>query len=781
MIQSKLFISILMIIVDFEYSLHAIITKQSLLMAKLLKYRGFLKPVLRMSTLVSMIFSSLLSTVYSQENCPLMNQNELGNFIASPNSSATTLWFNVHVKLSSNQLTTNGDYLLFSGGTTTFKGINTSFGSSVALHKGELISASTAGSPSTSFNSSTNTWITRVPPGYNSPDIFLSGAAITSATGYTLSGGSNTTTLTGNLSSNKLSSYTWFYGLACYQPTFNNSNTGTVNVESNNPVTGFPAATPTGMTGGLISGGGGRGGSNYAGSTGSNFNFAPCINPLPTAFAGPDQQVALGTTSVTLSGSGTGAGITFGWTQLSGNNSTITSPSSASTTITWLSGGIYVFQLTFTDNTGITARSNITVMEETVLTIQGTITNLTATTNDNGVNIPRSAPTLFSFLYNYISSISNNGYLLQSGDEQPGPTNDNLDGQVVSGNYFTWNGTDLTTGATEGIFTAYNKNAAVTYNYLYHVPMSIVQKGVVTTVGGVAYNIINNPQYSGVNIKGMSNSNVFNNTFYSNLPASNTTFQGLVNIYRNTDNGLNIAAHGTQIFNNKLYTVKNVSCISLGEYDDTVGLRSDYNLFYCETGTPTFKIGSGGNSVYYTFAQWQALGFDTNSEVINPNFIDFTNFAPIAPLYNGTNLGSAWQTGLAGNAVWTTTSMPPTANQGSTWKVGARVVSNGGSLPSILPGSGVVTAFNTAGISVSAYPNPYATEVNFNIIPYVSGRGSLEIYDLSWRQVALVFEGDLVAGSEKTVSYRLGPAFGQLLIYIRKIGNNITQGKLLPR
>ena len=769
-------------IFEYTYSLSSIFTRYSLSMARLLRFRGFLKPMYQVFILLCIIFASLFSTGYGQVSCPLIMQNEFDYFIASSNSSPTTLWFNLHVKLSSNQLTTNGDYLLFSGGTITFNGINTSFGSSVALPKGELIADATAVSPSTSFNSSTNTWVTRVPPGYSSSDLFLSGAAITSATGFILSGGNKVSMLTGTLSSNKLHSSSWFYGLACYQPTFNNSSTGSVNAEANNPVAGYAAGTPTSETAGLVSGGGGNGGSNFTGNSGSNYNFTPCINPLPTAYAGPDQQVALGTTSVTLSGSGTGAGITFGWTQLSGNNATITSPSSASTTITGLSGGIYVFQLTVTDSTGITATSNITVKEGTVLTIQGTITNLTATSNDNGVIIPRSAPTIFSFLYNYISSVSNSGYLLQAGDERPASSNDNLDGQVVSGNYFTWNGTDLATGATEGIFTAYNKNAVVTYNYLYHVPMSIVQKGVVNTGGGVAYNIINNPQYSGVNIKGMSNSNVYNNTFYSNLPASNTTFQGLVNIYKNTDNGLNVVAHGTQIFNNIFYTVKNVHCISLGEYDDTVGLRSDYNLFYCETGTPTFNIGSGGNSVNYTFAQWQAMGFDTHSDVINPNFIDFTNFVPSAPLYYGANLGSDWQTGLAGNAVWTTTSMPATTNQGSTWQVGARVVFNGGgALPSILPGPVQASAFNNAGISVSAYPNPYATEVNFNIIPSISGRGSLEIYDLSGRRVALVFEGDFVAGSEETVTYKPGPALGQLLVYICKIGNNIIQGKLLPR
>jgi hypothetical protein len=814
---------------------------------------------------LNIVFASLSSPVCGQVSCPLIIQNESDNFIASPNSSTTTLWLNLHVKLNSNQLTASGDYLMFSGGALTFTGINTSFGSSVSLPGGEIIADATAGSPSTSFNSSTNTWITRVSPGYSSPDLFISGAAITSSIGYTLSGGNNSTTLTGVLTSNKLLSSTRSYGLACYQASFSNNSIGSVNAANNIPVSGYVAGTPTIQTGNLVAGGSGSGGANYTGTLSLNYNFTACVNTSPTAYAGPDQQVAAGTSSTSLSGSGTGTSITYAWTKTAGGSATITSPASASTTVTGLAAGNYTFLLTVTDNAGNTATSsmnvavnalptasagsnqtlnagitsatlsgsgtgtsityawtqtaggsatitsptsasttvtgltagaytflltvtdnagnkatssvNVTVTGGNVLTIEGTTTNLTATDGDNGVNIPRSVPTTFSFLYNYISSVANSGYMLQAGDENPGSTNGNLNGEMVSGNYFYWYGTG-TNIETHGLFTAYNINAVITYNYLYQVPMSIIQKGGINTGGAIAYNIINNPQYSGVNIKGMSNSNIYNNTFYSNLPASNTTFQGFVNIYLNTVNGINVPSHGTHIYNNIFYTVKNVSCISLEEYDDTVGLRSDYNLYYCETGTPTFKIAN----TYFTLAQWQAFGYDIHSVVVNPNFIDFTNFVPSAPLYYGTNLGTSWQTGLAANAIWSTSAMPATANQGNVWQVGARVVPNTILTPAVLPNLGLVQDSPDSGaISVSAYPNPYASEVNFNITSPVSGKGTIEIYDILGSEVARVFVGDIMAGSPKTVTYRLGPTQRQLLIYILKIGNKIIRGKLVPR
>ena len=62
-----------------------------------------------------------------------------------------------------------------------------------------------------------------------------------------------------------------------------------------------------------------------------------------TANAGTDQNLSAGTTSTTLSGSGTpstGHSITgYGWSQISGTSATIVSPTSASTSITGLTAG----------------------------------------------------------------------------------------------------------------------------------------------------------------------------------------------------------------------------------------------------------------------------------------------------------------------------------------------------------------------------------------------------------------------------------------------------------
>jgi uncharacterized repeat protein (TIGR02059 family) len=121
--------------------------------------------------------------------------------------------------------------------------------------------------------------------------------------------------------------------------------------------------------------------------------------------------------------------------------------------------------------------------------------------------------------------------------------------------------------------------------------------------------------------------------------------------------------------NNIFYTVNQVYNIAVEEEEDLVGFESDYNVFYCEAGTPVFNyLGTKK-----TFAEWQALGFDTHSVVVNPNFNNFTDFVPATRLNYGKDLGSAWQTGLSTTATWIVGSSPATTNQNGTWQVGARV------------------------------------------------------------------------------------------------------------
>jgi uncharacterized protein YjdB len=316
------------------------------------------------------------------------------------------------------------------------------------------------------------------------------------------------------------------------------------------------------------------------------------------------------------------------------------------------------------------------LLAQTVLTIEGTVTNSAEPANWDGVNIPRNQPSSFTYRNNSITSVNVSGYMLQAGDESPAGSNNNLDGEIISGNKFVWNGTDPTS-ITHGVFTGYNLNAIVTYNYLDKVPMGLIRKsnGMTNTSGGVAYNIVNNHQAVAVVIKGMNGVNIFNNTFYSSQimytgPGAGTS-RGLVDVYTNTDITLSAASTGTNIKNNIFYTKNQIYNIFIYDAGCLPGFDSDYNLFYCESGTPIFNyLGT-----VKTFIQWQALGFDTHSVVVNPGFNNLTDFVPATRLNYGTNLGSTWQTGLSTTASWIVGSPPETALQNGAWQVGARIYS----------------------------------------------------------------------------------------------------------
>ena len=321
---------------------------------------------------------------------------------------------------------------------------------------------------------------------------------------------------------------------------------------------------------------------------------------------------------------------------------------------------------------------------QTVLTIEGTSVSNTETETWEGVNIPRSRPTTFIYRNNSITSINSTGYLLQAGDESENSQNNNLDGMIITGNKFTWNGTDASS-ITHAVFTGYNINSVVKYNYLDKTPHGILFKSgtdggfnMTFTSGGAAYNILKNAKLS-LRIKGMNGVKVYNNTFYNDAYADLSS--SIIEIDANHDRSVPAPSLGARIYNNIFYTkyqIPNVRIESLCLND----FKSDYNVFYCETSPPVFVI----SGVLKTFTEWQALGYDTHSVVVNPFFNNTTSFVPASRLNYGTYLGTEWQTGLSTSATWSSLN-PETTAQNGMWQAGARVfaTSSGDRIAKIYP------------------------------------------------------------------------------------------------
>jgi len=364
-----------------------------------------------------------------------------------------------------------------------------------------------------------------------------------------------------------------------------------------------------------------------------------------------------------------------------------------------------------------------------------TIENQTYTNSDEtwlGVNVPRSEPTRFIFRNNTITSSNLYGYQLQAGDEVTNEYNNNLDGALITGNKIIWQGTNMQI-ITHSIFTGHNSNVVIKYNYLDHAPMGIIRKStsnMSNTGGGIAYNIVKGGAVAVV-VKGMSNVNVFNNTFYSDRTTSQT-WRPLLHIYTNVDDGGYSVAHGTQIFNNIFYTKYQTYAITIDDNESLNGLKCDYNVYWCETGTPRFVV----NGQVLSFTQWQALGFDLHSHVFNPEFKDLINFVPGSRLDLGISLGQEWDAGLSTTAQWGSGD-PQLATQDETWQVGA-----------VLYGEHI----NNQKNEIYVTPNPARNYLTIYNLDLTLGSHTIRLYDLAGK---LRYETQIGQGDNNQIYFDL--------------------------
>jgi hypothetical protein len=301
---------------------------------------------------------------------------------------------------------------------------------------------------------------------------------------------------------------------------------------------------------------------------------------------------------------------------------------------------------------------------------EGVTVNNTETGTWYGDNIPRNVPTLATYRNNSITSVNTNGYIVQAGDDGPSSLNNNLDGEIVTGNKLVWNGVNTSAVITHGLIVGYNINSIVKYNYIERAPYGIIYKSgtetgenMTFTSGGCAYNICRNGKFA-VRMKGINGVKAYNNTFY-NDDGSGWYF---VFISANMDQPVKSPSIGAKIFNNIFYSTTQFPMIKI-ESGCLTGFECDYNIYWCTAGEPKFMI----DGVSTSWGEWQALGYDTHSIIADPNFINTIDLVPATRLNYGKNLGSEWQTGLSSTAIWKVGASPATANQNGTWQVGARV------------------------------------------------------------------------------------------------------------
>jgi uncharacterized phosphosugar-binding protein len=80
--------------------------------------------------------------------------------------------------------------------------------------------------------------------------------------------------------------------------------------------------------------------------------------------------------------------------------------------------------------------------------------------------------------------------------------------------------------------------------------------------------------------------------------------------------------------------------------------------------------------------------------------------------------------------------------------------------------------------TVKAYPNPFTDKINFVITTPVSGKGSLDVYNMMGQKVRTVYQGFIPAGTQ---TFQMSSEKQQVanLIYVLRIGEKKLSGKIL--
>jgi hypothetical protein len=122
-------------------------------------------------------------------------------------------------------------------------------------------------------------------------------------------------------------------------------------------------------------------------------------NLAPVVTAGSDKSIRIPVTSTTISGSATdrdGKITAYKWAKISGPSSfSISTPNNASTLVSKLVQGVYVFELTATDNLGKAAKSTVKVtVAASLVQIPINITPVVSAGVDKVIRVPATSVTL---------------------------------------------------------------------------------------------------------------------------------------------------------------------------------------------------------------------------------------------------------------------------------------------------------------------------------------------------------------------------------------------------
>jgi hypothetical protein len=178
-----------------------------------------------------------------------------------------------------------------------------------------------------------------------------------------------------------------------------------------------------------------------------------------------------------------------------------------------------------------------------------------------------------------------------------------------------------------GLYARGSDHVTFLKNYVEGTYHGIVYKGNTTltgiTSGGIFYNTTKDCTGSDIYVKGLSGVPIYNNTIYSSQ--STVSDAGSAIRYGINDIALNSNPSPNGTIKNNIVNFTNETAYKTIQIETgcSTGLISDYNLLIQQKATVFASIGA---TVYNSFAEWQAAGYDPNSLNADPKFISATNY-----------------------------------------------------------------------------------------------------------------------------------------------------------
>lgn len=357
-----------------------------------------------------------------------------------------------------------------------------------------------------------------------------------------------------------------------------------------------------------------------------------------------------------------------------------------------LTSGVIVFSnLTNTITTNISnnkivikngsiANGAISVLNQPAMTINNNFIDLYVV--GTGINISStSAKGAADISYNTILARADGGHIVLGSDANN--TYDNgYNGSTITGNklYGIWYfNPGSVTNASHGIAVFNSIDVKVKYNYCNGTNHLVVYKAsdrgtaMANTDAICQYNIgINNE--ASLFAKTMSGIRFYNNTCYSDN-SNIVNIAGGVYLLGSTGAATSCTVQNN-IFIDGTPTNTNISVFRADPIGSLTGLASNNNVMYSINNNSAAKVVGTSTVTSYSFAQWQAAGYDASTLNQNVNFTSGPNeqWWPSSSILNGANLGATYQSGLDITSKYGF--VPPliiTKSQSGAWQNGAYV------------------------------------------------------------------------------------------------------------